>query len=188
MLSTIPNILSLCRIALVPLVIIAFYVDNSCSRWAALIIFMIACFTDFLDGYLARIWQQTSRLGQALDPIADKLLVSSTLLLLAGFDRITRLSLIPTTVILCREIMVSGLREYLSEFKLSLPVSFMAKWKTAVQMFSIGCLLLGDASKFGFLMRITGEVFLWIAAAMTLITGWDYLKTCLHEIDSNQNK
>jgi len=186
MLSTIPNILSLCRIVLIPLVMVSFYVDCSYSRWASLIIFMIACFTDFLDGYLARIWQQTSRLGQALDPIADKLLVSSTLLLLAGFDRITRLSLIPTTIILCREIMVSGLREYLSEFKLSLPVSFMAKWKTAVQMFSIGCLLLGDASNFGRLISTIGEVFLWIAAAMTLITGWDYLKTCIHEIDSDR--
>ncbi|RZI45185.1 CDP-diacylglycerol--glycerol-3-phosphate 3-phosphatidyltransferase [Candidatus Finniella inopinata] len=180
MILTVPNILTLGRIALIPLLIVFFYIDGPYSRWISLIIFMLACFTDFLDGYLARIWSQTSRLGQALDPIADKLLVSSTLLLLAGFDRITRLSLIPATVILCREIMVSGLREYLGELKLSLPVSFMAKWKTALQMLSIGCLLLTDASGFGVVISVSGEIFLWIAALMTLITGWNYLKSALH--------
>ena len=185
MLSTIPNLLSLCRIALIPLVMVTFYIDSSSSRLAALIIFMVACFTDILDGYLARTWAQTSSLGQALDPIADKLLVSSTILLLAGFDRITRLSLIPAIVILCREIMVSGLREYLSELKLSLPVSVMAKWKTTAQMFAIGCLLLGNTSQFGILISIIGEIFLWVAAIMTLITGWNYFSACLHEIDNN---
>ena len=177
MIATVPNLLSLCRIALIPILVICFYVDGPYARWIGLTIFILACFTDFLDGYLARLWSQTSRLGQALDPIADKLLVASTLLLLSGFDHISRITLIPTTVILCREIMVSGLREYLSEFKLSLPVSRLAKWKTFVQMLAIACLILADSSTFGTSITIAGETLLWIAAIMTLITAWNYLKS-----------
>jgi cardiolipin synthase len=154
----------------------SFYIDSFYSRWSALAIFLFACFTDFLDGYLARTLSQTSRLGQALDPIADKLLVSAALLLLSGFGKISRLTLIPTIVILCREILVSGLREFLSEISLRLPVTNLAKWKTATQMLAISCLLLRDTSYFGVMMGQSGEILLWVAALMTLITGWGYFK------------
>ncbi len=177
MFSTIPNLLSLFRIFLIPVVIAAFYYDSIVSRWMTLFVFLFACFTDFLDGYLARSWSQTSRLGQALDPVADKMLVCSTLFLLAGFDKINKVTLIPTIVILCREIMVSGLREFLSELNLTMPVSHLAKWKTFVQMASISCLLVADVSNFGFFLRTGGQVLLWMAAFMTLASGWSYLKS-----------
>lgn len=177
MLTSLPNLLSLCRILLIPLLISCFYVDSQYSCWAALIIFLIACFTDFLDGYLARTLSQTSSLGQALDPIADKLLVAAALLLLAGFGKISRLTLIPTIIILCREILVSGLREFLSEIKLKIPVSIFAKWKTFAQMLAISCLLLRDSStSTGIFLGQTGEILLWLAGFMTLVTGWNYCK------------
>ena len=179
MFTTIPNILSMFRILLIPVVVAAFYFDTLYSRWIALFVFLFACFTDFLDGYLARSWSQTSRLGQALDPIADKLLVASTLFLLAGFDKINKLTLIPAIVILCREIMVSGLREFLSELNLVMPVSNFSKWKTAVQMIAISSLLLADISSFAFFIRTAGQILLWLAALMTLASGWSYLKSAL---------
>lgn len=176
MISSIPNMISLGRILLIPLLMGSFYIDPTYGRWSALVIFLIACFTDFLDGYLARMLSQTSRLGQALDPIADKLLVSAALLLLAGFGKIGHLTMIPTIIILCREILVSGLREFLSEISLRIPVTLLAKWKTAIQMLAISCLLLSEGSYFGDAVGKIGEILLWVAAFMTLITGWGYFK------------
>ena len=136
---SIPNLLTYGRIIAVPLVVFCFFLEGKLqssdfARWAALIIFVIASFTDFLDGYLARIWQQTSAIGRMLDPIADKLLVASCLLLLAAEGTIAGWTLWAAIIILCREILVSGLREYLAELKVSVPVTQLAKWKTAVQM------------------------------------------------------
>jgi cardiolipin synthase len=176
MFSTLPNLLTLARIVLIPIMMVAFYANDRFGNWVAAIVFMLACFTDFLDGYVARVWSQTTKVGQFLDPVADKLLVSSTLLLLAGFDRISRFTLIPAIVILCRDIMVSGLREYLSELKVNMPVTPLAKWKTAVQMIAISFLLLGDSSVFGKSFLLLGEGLLWAAAVMTLISGFNYLK------------
>ena len=173
--STLPNLLTLGRIALIPILVAAFYTQTSLGRWIAAIVFISACLTDYLDGYVARAWSQTSRLGQFLDPIADKLLVASTLLLLAGFGRISTYSLLPAIVILCREIMVSGLREFLSDFNVTVPVTRLAQFKTANQMIGISLLLLADAS-FGQSMLMVGEGMLWVAAVMTLFSGYDYLR------------
>ncbi|MBY0281651.1 MAG: CDP-diacylglycerol--glycerol-3-phosphate 3-phosphatidyltransferase [Alphaproteobacteria bacterium] len=176
MLATIPNLLTLARIGLIPIMMGAFYTQSIVGRWVAALAFIVACFTDFLDGYVARIWSQTTKIGQFLDPVADKLLVASTLLMLAGFGRISHFTLMPAIIILCREIMVSGLREFLSELKVNMPVTAFAKWKTAIQMLAISLLLLGDTPTFGNPFLWVGEGMLWVAAVMTLISGLDYLR------------
>ena len=181
-LPSIPNLLTLSRIALIPIIMAAFYTDNHLGRWVATLAFISACFTDFLDGYVARLWSQTSRLGQFLDPIADKLLVASTLLMLVGFGRIRPVSFLPAIIILCREILVSGLREFLSDLQVQMPVTTLTKWKTAVQMAAISLLLIGDISPFGNAVNLIGEGLLWIAAVLTLITGYAYLKSSLRHL------
>jgi cardiolipin synthase len=181
-LPNIPNLLTLSRIALIPIIMAAFYTDNHTGRWVATLAFISACFTDFLDGYVARLWSQTSRFGQFLDPVADKLLVASTLLMLVGFGRIQPLSYLPAIIILCREILVSGLREFLSGLQVQMPVTKLAKWKTAAQMTSISLLLIGDISPFGGAVNLIGEILLWVAALLTLITGYAYLKSSLRHL------
>ncbi len=188
----IPNLLTYGRIVAVPLVVVCFFLEgrlhsSSFARWAALSIFIVASLTDYLDGYLARIWQQTSNIGRMLDPIADKLLVSTCLLLLAADpDRtIAGWSLWAAIIILCREILVSGLREYLAELKVSVPVTRLAKWKTTIQMFAIGFLLAGPAGEkvLPYTIEI-GITLLWISAIVTLYTGYDYFRAGLkHVVD-----
>lgn len=187
---SLPNILTYARIVAVPLVVLCFFVEGrlqstDAARWTAVSIFIIASITDFFDGYLARIWKQTSNIGRMLDPIADKLLVSACLLVLAADTTIAGWTLWAAIIILCREILVSGLREYLASLKVSVPVSRLAKWKTTVQMFAIVFLLAGPAgdkvipysTEFGLIM-------LWLAAILTLWTGWDYFRAGLkHVID-----
>jgi len=179
---SIPNLLTYGRIIAVPLVVFCFFIEGKLqssdfARWAALIIFIIASITDFLDGYLARIWQQTSAIGRMLDPIADKLLVASCLLLLAAEGTIAGWTLWAAIIILCREILVSGLREYLAELKVSVPVTQLAKWKTTVQMVAIAFLLAGSAGDkiFPYTSQL-GIGLLWIAALLTLYTGYDYFR------------
>jgi cardiolipin synthase len=174
MVLSLPNLLTLLRIALIPIVIIAFFHDSPFNRWLAAIVFFLACLTDFFDGYLARLWAQTSRMGQFLDPIADKLLVVSTLFLLASFGRIQGIMLLPAVVIIWREILVSGLREFTSHYKVELDVTYVAKWKTSLQMLALGILLLGDVAPFGQELVLLGSLLLWIAALLTIITGIDY--------------
>ena len=183
-----PNMLTYARILAVPLVAACFFIpegrlqSSDFARWSALIIFVLASLTDYLDGYLARAWQQTSNIGRMLDPIADKLLVSTCLLLLAAdTDRhqagIAGWSLWAAIIILCREILVSGLREYLAALKVSVPVTQLAKWKTAIQMVAIAVLLAGPAlDKMISYATETGIVLLWIAALVTLYTGYDYFR------------
>jgi cardiolipin synthase len=174
---SLPNVLTYARIAAIPAVVLCFYVANPTSRWIAVGIFVAAAITDFLDGYLARIWQQQSELGRMLDPIADKLLVAACLLMLASDGTIANWSLLAAIVILCREILVSGLREFLAQLQVSVPVTQLAKWKTAAQMTAIGFLLAGPAgdqvipytSEFGIAL-------LWVSALLTLYTGWDYFR------------
>ncbi|MDD9330538.1 MAG: CDP-diacylglycerol--glycerol-3-phosphate 3-phosphatidyltransferase, partial [Bartonella sp.] len=157
--------------------------SSDIARWTAVSIFIIASITDFLDGYLARIWQQTSNIGRMLDPIADKLLVSACLLLLAAESTIAGWSLWAAIIILCREILVSGLREYLAELKVSVPVSRFAKWKTFVQMIAIILLLAGPAgNKIIPYTTEFGITMLWIAALLTLWTGWDYFRAGLKHV------
>ncbi|RQP15091.1 MAG: CDP-diacylglycerol--glycerol-3-phosphate 3-phosphatidyltransferase, partial [Brucella intermedia] len=147
---SLPNILTYGRIIAVPLVVLCFFIEgrlesSDFARWTALGLFAVASITDFFDGYLARIWKQTSTIGRMLDPIADKLLVSAILLLLAADGTIAGWTLWAAIIILCREILVSGLREYLAELKVSVPVSRLAKWKTTAQMIALAFLLAGPA-------------------------------------------
>ncbi len=179
---SLPNLLTYARILVVPLVVLCFDLEErgkstDLARWSALGLFIFASVTDFFDGYLARIWQQTSSLGRMLDPIADKLLVSACLLLLAADGTIAGWTIWAAIVILSREILVSGLREYLAELKVAVPVTQLAKWKTTVQMVALGFLLAGPAGdKVFYYCTETGIILLWIAAAITLITGWDYFR------------
>lgn len=181
-LLNIPNLLTISRIAFIPLIMATFYTDNPVARWVATLAFISACFTDFLDGYVARRWSQVSKLGQFLDPIADKLLVASTLLMLVGFGHIRPVSFLPAIIILCREILVSGLREFLSSLRVPLPVSTLAKWKTSAQMAAISLLLISDIFPFRFILNLIGEGLLWIAALLTLITGFAYLRSGLRHL------
>ena len=147
------------------------------ARWTALALFVAAAITDFFDGYLARAWSQQSSLGRMLDPIADKLIVSAVILMLAADHTIAGASLWAAIVILCREILVSGLREYLAELRVPMPVTRVAKWKTTVQMVALSFLIAGPAAER--LLpgaTLTGIILLWIAAILTLYTGWDYMK------------
>ncbi len=143
--SNLPNALTVSRIVAIPVVCLLLLPDTSWGAWVALVVYTVACITDFLDGYLARTWQQQSRFGRMLDPIADKLLVASLLLMLVGIDRLSGVHILPAAVILCREITVSGLREYLAELRVGMPVTRLAKWKTGIQMGAIGFLVVGDA-------------------------------------------
>ena len=185
MATSLPNLLTFSRIAAIPIVIGLMYMSKPLGNWLALGVYTSACITDFLDGYFARAWQQQSSLGRFLDPIADKLLVASILLVLVGIDTIGGLAILPAVVILCREIMVSGLREYLAEVRVSLPVNRLAKWKTGIQMTAIGFLVLGDAGPalLGFSTDLIGILGLWLAAALTLRTGFDYLRASYKHID-----
>jgi cardiolipin synthase len=190
----IPNLLTYARIIAVPLIVLCFFLEgrlesSDFARWCALGLFVAASVTDYLDGYLARIWHQTSNIGRMLDPIADKLLVSTCLMLLAAdpSETIHGWSLWAAIIILCREILVSGLREYLAELKVSVPVSRLAKWKTAIQMIAIAFLLAGPAGDkiFPYTTQI-GIVLLWVAALLTLYTGYDYFRAGLKHIVDNE--
>lgn len=188
-----PNLLTYARILAVPLVVLCFFIEgrlasSDLARWAALAIFIIASVTDFFDGYLARKWKQTSNIGRMLDPIADKLLVAVSLLLLAGEGSIAGWSLWAGVIILCREILVSGLREYLAALKVSVPVTRLAKWKTTAQMLAIGFLLAGPAGdKILPYTTEIGHVLLWISAVVTLYTGYDYFRAGLKHIIEDDN-
>ncbi|HEX5794930.1 MAG TPA: CDP-diacylglycerol--glycerol-3-phosphate 3-phosphatidyltransferase [Geminicoccaceae bacterium] len=172
MLTKTPNLLTGSRIAAIPALVAAFYVPGDFGQWATCAIFAIAAITDFFDGYLARSWSMQSQLGRMLDPIADKLLVGAAILMLVHFDRAP---ILPALVILCREILVSGLREFLAEVQVGLPVSRLAKWKTAVQMIAIGFLLAGSAAPWWLFADYVGSYGLWLAAGLTMMTGFDYL-------------
>ena len=185
--TSLPNILTYGRIAAVPALVATFYFDGYTARWVALWIFIAAGITDFLDGYLARIWDQQSSLGRMLDPIADKLIVSAALLMLASNNTISGLSLIPAIVILMREILVSGLREFLAELRISVPSSRLAKWKTAVQIVSICFLLAGKAGETVLPGTLAiGISGLWFSAIITLITGYEYFRAGIKHLLEEQ--
>src|ERR1700674_5300494 len=152
-------------------------------RWVALAIFIAAAITDFLDGYFARSLGQQSSFGRMLDPIADKLLVASCLLMLAADETITGPSLWASIVILCREILVSGLREYLAALRVSVPVTKLAKWKTTIQLVAIGFLIAGEAGEQIIpATTLIGIVLLWMSAIFTIYTGWDYFRAGIRHL------
>ncbi|MFD2264502.1 CDP-diacylglycerol--glycerol-3-phosphate 3-phosphatidyltransferase [Lacibacterium aquatile] len=173
------NILTLSRIAAIPAVSVLLYVQGPVGAWSAWAVYAIACATDWLDGYVARNWGQDSEFGKFLDPIADKLLVAAVLLLLVAQNRIDGWAVISALVILCREIMVSGLREFLAKTAISVPVSRLAKWKTGIQMVALGVCIVGPFGPWGMPWVLIGEIGLGIAALLTLVTGWDYLRSGL---------
>ncbi|MEI9803195.1 MAG: CDP-diacylglycerol--glycerol-3-phosphate 3-phosphatidyltransferase [Pseudolabrys sp.] len=180
-----PNLLTYARIAAVPVVVGLLYWQSIFDgalwlRWVALAMFIIAGVTDILDGYLARMWGQQSSLGLMLDPIADKLLVASCLLMLAADETIRGWTLLAAVIILCREILVSGLREFLAGLRVGIPVTRLAKWKTTGQLVAIGFLIAGEAGEKVFPQTIQiGIGLLWLSAIVTLYTGWDYLRASL---------
>ena len=161
-----------------------FYIDGSSARWLSCALFIAAAITDWFDGYVARSRNQVSTFGRFLDPIADKLLVVAVLFMMVAFDRLGPVSFLPALVIVLREILVSGLREFLAEVRVGLPVSRLAKWKTGIQMIAIPVLLVGDAATF-MPTRLIGEAGLWVAALLTLVTGWDYLQSGIRHIRAN---
>ena len=167
MITTLPNMLTLSRIVIIPIFMATFYLDGTLSNWLAVGLFAAAGITDFFDGYFARRNGQFSKLGQFLDPVADKLLVVAALFMLVAFDRIDQITLIAAIIILCREVLVSGLREFLAEVQVSVPVTQLAKWKTMVQLVAIGFLLAGDAGASFYAVEI-GTICLWIARSRAL--------------------
>ncbi len=182
MLTSLPNLLTLSRIGAVPILAVLIYWDTSLTRWLACGLFVAAAVTDYFDGKLARERAEVSALGRFLDPIADKLLVAAVLLMLVAIDAIRDLSLLPALIILCREILVSGLREYLAEIRVPMPVSKMAKWKTAIQMVALGFLIVGEAGPAAIPVQEIGVAGLWIAGLLTLVTGYDYLQRGLRHM------
>jgi len=193
---TLPNILTYARIAAIPVVVGCIFAQSILDyplwlRWVAVAVFIAAAVTDYLDGYYARIWNQHSAFGRMLDPIADKLLVASCLLMLAADGIIHGWTLWAAIVILCREILVSGLREYLAALRVSVPVTKLAKWKTTIQLVAIGFLLAGEAgdlaisiisTQIGPLVTQTGLVLLWVSAIFTIYTGYDYFRAGIHHL------
>lgn len=178
--TDLPNLLTLSRIAAIPLLVAMALLRSPGGDVAACAVFSAAAITDYFDGKIARERQIVSAFGRMLDPIADKLLVGAALMLLAGTGRLSDLALLPAILIMLREILVSGLREYLAELRIGLPVTALAKWKTGFQMGALGALLAGDSGArvlgLSFLpVTVIGEAMLWTAAALTLLTGRDYL-------------
>jgi cardiolipin synthase len=181
--SSLPNLLTYGRIIAIPALVACFFATGDWGRWTAMWIFIAAGVSDFLDGYLARAWQQQSAVGRMLDPIADKLIVSAALLMLAADQTIAGWSLWAGVIILCREILVSGLREFLGSLAVSVPVTRLAKWKTTLQLVAVGFLIAGDAGD-AIVPVVTeiGITLLWLSALLTLYTGWDYLQAGLHHL------
>ena len=178
-----PNILTISRIVVIPVIFLSIYIHAAAWSVFAAVLFILAAVTDYFDGYLARKFKSTSSLGRIFDPIADKLLVAATLLMMAAYDRLGYTGLWPAVVILCREVLVSGLREFLAEIRIGLPVTRLAKWKTGIQMVAIPMLMVADFSPWFCYFGEAGEVLIWIAALLTVITGYDYLRAGLKHLD-----
>jgi CDP-diacylglycerol--glycerol-3-phosphate 3-phosphatidyltransferase/cardiolipin synthase len=189
---SLPNLLTYARLAAVPAIVaILFWPRDDAMRWWALGIYAVAGITDWLDGYLARVWSQQSAIGRMLDPIADKVLVAATLLMLVADETISSFAIWAAIIILSREILVSGLREFLAELRVSVPVTQVAKWKTTAQIVAIGFLVAGPAGDAvlpeGWTVRI-GLVLLWVAALLTLYTGWDYFRAGMRHLIAEDEK
>lgn len=171
------NALTLFRIAIIPVIVALFFIPDHWATWAAVGVYTVGAITDFFDGWVARTYNQVSAFGRFLDPIADKLVVGVVLMLILAFDRIDGLWIIPALIILVREILIAGLREFLAPYKVMLPVSKLAKWKTTAQMIALGFLIAGPHGEL--LIPYTLDIGKWgllIACILTVISGWDYLK------------
>ena len=175
----ISNILTIIRIAIIPIIVLCIYLTNPYFGWIAFILFCLAGITDYFDGYLARLRNEVTNFGTFLDPIADKLLVAAVILILTSKGVIKDWDTIPALIILLREITVSGLREYLAGIKISIPVSRIAKLKTLLQLCSLALLILSESLTNFNLILYLGQVFLWIAGLLTLYTAYDYVKASI---------
>jgi CDP-diacylglycerol--glycerol-3-phosphate 3-phosphatidyltransferase len=184
-----PNVLTLSRIFAVPILVFLLWEPSWFDYAITFGLYCLVGITDYFDGYVARTQGTVSRLGQFLDPIADKIMVAAVIMMLVarpqaeGPPIIAEWHLIPAMVILLREIIVSGLREFLASLRVSMPVSALAKWKTTLQLVSLGALILAGAVPQWPWVHITGLASLWAAAALTLVTGWDYLRVGLKHMD-----
>jgi CDP-diacylglycerol--glycerol-3-phosphate 3-phosphatidyltransferase len=185
----IPNILTIGRIIIVPIFILSFYLPGALGDWMPFFIFVLASFSDFLDGLLARLYKEESKLGELLDPIADKIIVASALVLLVMDQIIVNYEVVAAIIILIREILISGLREFLAKVQVTMPVTSLAKFKTFIQMFAIAILLTGESGNNlvnfeNYSAHSIGIVLLWLSAFLTLYTGYDYVKKGIdHAID-----
>ena len=190
----IPNILTIGRIIIVPIFVLSFYIPGVVGDLVPFFLFVLASFTDFLDGLLARLYKEESKLGELLDPIADKILVAAALVLLVMNGIIKNYEVIAAIVILTREILISGLREYLAKRKeTSVPVSSLSKFKTFIQMLSIAMLLTGETGNKiinfqDYNAEIIGIILLWLAAFLTIYTGYDYLRKGIGSAISDDEK
>jgi CDP-diacylglycerol--glycerol-3-phosphate 3-phosphatidyltransferase/cardiolipin synthase len=184
----IPNTLTIGRIILVPIFVFTFYIPGFLGDLIPFFIFILASFTDFLDGLLARLYKEESKLGELLDPIADKIMVSTALVLLVMNATIQHYEVIAAIIILTREILISGLREFLAKSKVSMPVTRLAKYKTFIQMFAIAILLTGESGNRvinfnDYNAHSIGIILLWLSAFITLYTGYDYVKKGIDHIN-----
>ena len=189
----IPNILTIGRIIIVPIFVLTFFIPGFFGDLIPFFLFVIASFTDYLDGLLARLFKEESKLGELLDPIADKILVAAALILLVMNGVIKNYEVIAAIIILTREILISGLREFLAKGKIKLPVSNLAKLKTVLQMVSIALLLSGDTGNRiinfqNYNAQIIGIILLWLSAFLTLYTGYEYLRKGIDHAISEDNK
>ena len=186
---TLPNILTLSRIFAVPLLVFLLWKPSWFDYAITFGLYCLVGITDYFDGYLARTQGTVSRLGMFLDPIADKIMVAAVIVMLvssrnsSGEPIIHSFHIVPALVILLREIIVSGLREFLAGLQVSVPVSQLAKWKTTLQLVSLGALILGGAVPQFPWVHDVGLIALWAAAVLTLVTGWDYLRVGLKHMD-----
>ena len=188
---SLPNILTLSRIVVIPVIFLSIYIHSTVWSVLAGVLFVMASITDYLDGYLARARNQNSVFGRLLDPIADKLLVISALVIIVANQMVHPISYVPVIIIMCREVLVSGLREFLSEFNVGMPVTPLAKWKTGFQMTAISWILLRKLLVIGEIVGNVGEFLLWIAGVLTFITGYQYLQKCMdyiHSVENNKKK
>lgn len=180
---TLPNILTLSRIVVIPLLVASFFLEQPVGSHVAFVLFTLAGITDFFDGYIARATGSISKVGQFLDPIADKLMVAAVIIMVVSAGWVKGVHVIPAVIIMCRELLVSGLREFLAGISVSVPVTFLAKWKTTVQLVALGALCWTEgAVQCGLPAYEIGLVGLWIAAVLTLYTGYDYLRSGLRHM------
>ena len=189
----IPNILTIGRIIIVPIFVVTFFIPGFFGDLIPFFLFVLASFTDYLDGLLARFFKEESKLGELLDPIADKIIVATALILLVMDQTIEGYEVIAAIIILTREVLISGLREFLAKGKIKLPVSNLAKVKTFLQMFSISILLTGETGNKlinyqDYNAQIIGIILLWLSAFLTLYTGYEYLRKGIDHAISEDNK
>ena len=186
---TLPNLLTLSRILAVPILVFLLWKPSWFDYAITFVLYCLVAITDYFDGYLARAQGTVSRLGVFLDPIADKIMVAAVIVMLvstrndSGVPLIHSFHIIPALVILLREIIVSGLREFLAGLQISVPVSKLAKWKTTFQLIALGALILAGAVPQWSWVHQAGLIYLWAAAALTLVTGWDYLRVGVKHMD-----